>query len=131
MDSGGQATLDISTPFAIANDRDAVIDAQKRILDVALQPLNIRLNWAPNNHFMHADWFPSVDEGTREEKEMTDRLRRGGPGALNIYTVKLSGGSLGYSYFPDEWDKVKTRDGIFINYQTVPGGGLTNYDSGM
>ncbi|KAG6806371.1 hypothetical protein H0H92_011573 [Tricholoma furcatifolium] len=122
--------LSIGPLITISNDRDEVIEEQKAALEDALEFFNIRLNWASTNRIKNPDWFRFVEEKSKAEEEMTRMHRQGGAGALNIYTVRLSRNELGYSYFPDEWEKVGLRDGVFINYETVPGGDLDNYNRG-
>ncbi|RPA78483.1 zincin [Ascobolus immersus RN42] len=66
------------------------------------------------------------------ELAMKKALRKGDYKTLNIYFQNLSGGTLGYCYFPvsnpttnDVW-----YDGCSVLYTSVPGGTATNYNLG-
>ncbi|KAG6811154.1 hypothetical protein H0H92_008740 [Tricholoma furcatifolium] len=110
---------------------DSVIEKQKEVLNSAFKNLNIRLNWFPATHTENAGWFRKVEEGTPEESQMANKLRQGDRASLNIYTVNLSPQDAGYAYFPSEYKTTRVRDGVYINYATVPGGGMKNADMGM
>ncbi|KAG6827852.1 hypothetical protein H0H92_010242 [Tricholoma furcatifolium] len=63
---------------------------------------------------------------------MTGTIRVGGRGTLNIYTAKLrSDMDLGYSYFPYDYRQIQERDGVFIRFDTVPGGDRDYFNMGM
>jgi hypothetical protein len=47
---------------------------------------------------------------------------------LNIWICDLSGGTLGYATFPD--DGVKDEQGVAVDYGSLPGGNVTNYNEG-
>ncbi len=49
---------------------------------------------------------------------------------MNFYTVKFSGGLLGYATFPSNYAREPVRDGIVDDYRTLPGGAYTNYNNG-
>ncbi|GAA0331712.1 zinc metalloprotease [Actinoallomurus spadix] len=75
-----------------------------------------------------AKWFNAPDT---YEKTLKKKLRKGGAGALNIYTAALSDGLLGWATFPWEYKNKPSMDGVVIHYATVPGGSLTHYDLGQ
>jgi len=67
-----------------------------------------------------------VGPDTPEQTAMKRRLRRGGPNALNIYTVSFDNEDsvdlLGYATFPDDYDDNPKDDGVIVRYSTLPGG---------
>jgi len=73
-------------------------------------------------------WFGGMGQSSATEKKAKSSLHRGGMGTLNVYSVKLSGGLLGWSTFP--WDHEGNQDGIIFHYGTIPGGSVTGYEHG-
>ncbi|KAF8646890.1 hypothetical protein AX16_007055 [Volvariella volvacea WC 439] len=73
-------------------------------------------------------WFTSILNTTDLEMKMKKRLRRGGPETLNIYTLQIS--ILGRAAFPADYDSDPFRDGIMLNYGTLPGGFLEPFNLG-
>lgn len=49
---------------------------------------------------------------------------------LNVYTCRPSGGVLGFSWFPTDWDEESPMHGVVVRYSTLPGGGAAPYDEG-
>ena len=47
---------------------------------------------------------------------------------FNVWLCELSGGILGYSTFPE--DGVNDEQGVVIDYRSLPGGSLTDYNTG-
>jgi len=72
-------------------------------------------------------WDLGID--SKEEKQMKSELRKGGCGALNIYSTKTVG-ALGWAYFPDGCANSQRDDGIVILHTSVPGGTGAPYDEG-
>jgi hypothetical protein len=63
---------------------------------------------------------------------MKTALRKGSYGTLNVYFQNLSGGLLGYCYFPESnpSSDTITTDGCSVLSTSVPGGSATNYNLG-
>ncbi|MBT2209195.1 zinc metalloprotease [Actinomadura sp. NEAU-AAG7] len=70
-------------------------------------------------------WHPQRHEG-----EMKRRLRRGGPGTLNIFSAAVGTDMLGFSTFP-QWYRGEPRmDGVVVDYRSLPGGSNRGFDRG-
>ena len=79
-------------------------------------------------------WF-NLSPGTGAEQEMKRTLRQGGRDALNIYSAKLTQFLLGWATFPWWYDEDPSYeatgyDGVVLHYESLPGGGFTNYSLG-
>ncbi|KAK7013185.1 Metalloprotease [Favolaschia claudopus] len=69
-----------------------------------------------------------------QQSAMKSALRKGGARDLNIYSVGFNSGQgkglLGYSTFPWQYSSNRKDDGVVIQYSTVPGGSMSNYNEG-
>ncbi|MBA2893135.1 zinc metalloprotease [Nonomuraea soli] len=74
-----------------------------------------------------ADWF--VDP-LLHERQMKGELRKGGPETLNLYIAQLSELVLGYSTYPHWYRGAPINDGVVIDWRSLPGGSLRNFDRG-
>ncbi|KAK0518126.1 hypothetical protein OC835_007944 [Tilletia horrida] len=78
----------------------------------------------------NSDWFYNMDDGTTQERSMKTSLRQGGANALNIYTVDFQNGLLGFATFPQDYSRATWKDGVVIQYNSLPGGSLAPYNLG-
>jgi hypothetical protein len=58
-------------------------------------------------------------------------LHRGGPETLNLYVAQLGQLVLGYSTYPYWYRGSPQLDGVVIDWRTLPGGPLRNFDRGF
>jgi hypothetical protein len=65
------------------------------------------------------------------ELPLKTHLRRGGPGTLNLYIAQLSELVLGYSTYPYRYAESPVLDGVVIDWRTLPGGALKDFDRGL
>jgi hypothetical protein len=79
-----------------------------------------------NNH----QWF-AASVGSQAERDFKSKLRRGGSDALNFYTLAPSDGVLGWATLPSSYAGGATRDGVAVNYGSLPGGTINRYNEGM
>ncbi|MFI7445527.1 zinc metalloprotease [Nonomuraea indica] len=75
----------------------------------------------------HAGWFT---DPMGHEEEMKAALRKGGPETLNLYLAQLDGQVLGFSTYPYWYRDSPRLDGVVIDWRTLPGGALANYNRG-
>ncbi|KAG8826848.1 hypothetical protein FRC19_007180 [Serendipita sp. 401] len=78
----------------------------------------------------NSNWFYYADQDTAAEASMKRSLRVGGRNVLNVYSVGVGGGFLGYSAFPWRYSNAPYNDGVVMLYSSVPGGTKTNYNQG-
>ncbi|WP_254716010.1 zinc metalloprotease [Actinomadura sp. WMMB 499] len=73
-------------------------------------------------------WFryPEQYEGSYKP-----RLRKGGKGTLNLYSAYIEGDLLGWSTFPWKYRDEPKMDGVTINYGSMPGGHIDQFNRGF
>ncbi|MFI6501000.1 zinc metalloprotease [Nonomuraea typhae] len=76
----------------------------------------------------HADWF---GDPLGHEQAMKSRLRKGGVQTLNLYVGQLSELVLGFSTYPFWYAGSPQLDGVVIDWRSMPGGALRNFDRGF
>lgn len=65
------------------------------------------------------------------EAVLKRRLRRGGPDTLNLYVAQMGRLVLGYATYPHQYAQAPLLDGVMIDWRTLPGGTLPNFNRGM
>ncbi len=74
------------------------------------------------------DWY---DWGFQDDDKVAKKaLHRGTFEDLNVYIASLSGGLLGYAFFPGLPKRKMYRDGLVILNESMPGGSAQPYDKG-
>lgn len=77
----------------------------------------------------NAQWF-AMSPRSLEERKAKQKLRKGGPQTLNLYTAEPQGGILGWATFPQDYEAEPTADGIVVLHSTLPGGSAAPYNQG-
>lgn len=81
------------------------------------------------NEYVNNNWFRNVEPGSSVDRRMKRTTRQGGYGTLNVWSVDPEG-LLGFATFPSARPRDIRTDGIVINYGSVPGGYIENYNLG-
>jgi hypothetical protein len=76
----------------------------------------------------NAAWFA---DPVRHERAMKTALHQGGAGTLNLYIAQLSQVMLGFAGYPYWYADAPELDGVVIDWRSLPGGTMTNYDRGF
>jgi hypothetical protein len=79
-------------------------------------------------HTSNREWFR---DPLGNEAAMKDKLHVGGPETLNLYVAQLSELVLGYATYPYWYQDEPDLDGVVIDWRSVPGGPLRNFDKGF
>ncbi len=129
--------IDQGDGFANGQLTDAMIQAQMRVLQDsyggrtggASSPFGFRL--AGVTRTTNATWFQTLATDFEVEQEAKQRLRRGGPETLNIYTVD-GGPYLGFAYYPSILTSpdFAVLDGVVLDWRSLPGGSFEIYSEG-
>ncbi len=103
------------------------INQQISVLDAAFASSGFNFTLAGTDTTTNSRWY-NLRQGSRAERSMKNTLRKGGDGALNIYSANLSGGLLGWATFPSS--TIGSQDGVVILDESVPGGSAAPYNQG-
>ncbi|REE98201.1 zinc metalloprotease [Thermomonospora umbrina] len=68
---------------------------------------------------------------TRHEADFKKRLRKGGPGTLNLYSADLGDQVLGWATFPWLYKSTPAMDGVVVHTKSLPGGTIPGFDRGF
>ncbi len=120
---------------------DAMINEQIAVLNRAYSgetggvETPFRFSLLGINRVRNPDWHV-FSPGSTTEVEVKPQLKTGGANVLNVYLVDIAtpdgsdGQILGYSTLPVFYRLLEPYDGVVMNYRTLPGGSLNNYNTG-
>ncbi|RKH10906.1 zinc metalloprotease [Corallococcus sp. CA047B] len=117
------------TGIANGDVPDSQITAQMNVLNAAYANTPFKFTLAGTDRTTNTSWF-ALSQGSTNEKNMKNALRKGTAGTLNIYTANLSGGLLGWATFPSSYTSQPKMDGVVLLYSSVPGGTASPYNLG-
>jgi len=113
---------------------DSQITKQIAVLNRDYKSSGVRYRLVNTTRYISKNWFLNVAYEGQLQTDMKNKLRKGGPESLNVYTVGFqnaaSDGLLGYSTFPTDYNGLPKDDGVVIQYATVPGGTLSPFNQG-
>ena len=130
-----RSTVEVAVAFhAITYGTQGQVDKKKAqeqvdVLNRAYAPLNIEFVLVSFEQTENGKWF-RAEYGDKNEKSMKEALHQGDATTLNVYTSGPNDGSLGWATFPWEYSKKRKLDGIVIHFESLPGGGMKEYDMG-
>ena len=105
------------------------INAQMTVLNNAFASSGFTFGTPTVTRTANRSWY-NLRSGTKAERDMKAKLRRGGEETLNIYSANLGGGLLGWATFPSSYLSNPKYDGVVILNTSVPGGTAANYNEG-
>lgn len=112
--------------LCVLRSRDKQIKDQIDVLNGDYSGTGLQFQLVNVTRVVNANWFKNVGPGTPEQTEMKAALRRGGPDALNIFTVSLNNSAaddiIGYTTFPANYSANPEDDGVVVYFATLPGG---------
>ncbi len=114
--------------YAEGNLTDTQINSQIAHLNTTFSSTGWNFVLAGIDRTTNATWYTDC-EGI-SESAMKGALRQGTADDFNIYSCNPGGGLLGRATFPSSYSSNPTRDGVLIDYRTLPGGTYTNYNEG-
>ncbi|RVX47906.1 pregnancy-associated plasma protein-A [Nonomuraea polychroma] len=76
----------------------------------------------------NATWFT---DPVGHEQPMKNALHKGGAETLNLYIAQLSELMLGFASYPYWYAGAPLLDGVVIDWRSLPGGAMTNYNRGF
>jgi len=128
----------IDTYFHVINDGDGIangnisvtmINDQMDVLNAAFASARFQFLLKSTDYTKNSAWY-TMGSGSAEETAAKTALRKGGKGALNIYSANLDGGLLGWATFPSGYSSSPWKDGIVVLFSSLPGGDATPYNLG-
>lgn len=111
------------------------IARQISVLNAAYKTAGISFKLARTETTTNSDWFNTTgptgngaNGDAADARAMKTKLHVGSKSTLNIYSVRFSDYTLGYSTFP--FSGTLALDGDVFDYRTLPGGSMTGYNLG-
>jgi hypothetical protein len=111
------------------NVPDSQITDQINVLNAAFASTGWQFNLVSTDRTTNSGWY-MMQPGTTAEVQAKSALRKGGKGALNIYTANPNGGLLGWATFPWEYASRPSMDGVVLLFSSLPGGTAGPYNLG-
>ena len=111
------------------NIPDSQIAAQIAVLNAAYAGLGYDFSLVSTDRTANTSWY-TMTNGSVEEAQAKTALRKGTADDLNIYTANPGGGIMGWATFPADYARAPVRDGVVLNFASLPGGAAAPYNEG-
>lgn len=111
------------------NVPDTAIAAQIDVLNAAYAGSGFSFRLVATDRTTNSQWF-GLRQGSKAERDMKAKLRKGTKAALNLYSANPGGGLLGWATFPSNVGKALSQDGVVLLHTSLPGGTATGYNEG-
>jgi hypothetical protein len=118
------------TSVANGNVTDTMIANQIAVMNAAYVSTGWSFNLVSVDRWTNTCWFNMSSSATTMEREMKEFLRRGDSDDLNIYTLNITDGNLGWATFPSSYASQPLMDGVVLLHSTLPGGSAAPYNLG-
>ena len=99
------------------------IHRQVTVLNNDYSSIGFHFNLISIHRYKNTSWHHD-----RQSAQYRAKTRKGGANALNIWLVDFQ--YLGIATFPWDYAKKRQIDGIRVNYDSLPGGSIANYNRG-
>ena len=107
----------------------AAIRAQIKVLNQSFKKHGFKFKLKGVTRTNNAAWFKGCSKANTE-RQITRELAVDPKRNLNIYLCGPNDGTLGWAYLPGGATTGTSRDGVFLLYSSLPGGGAVPYDEG-
>lgn len=108
---------------------DAWVTSQMTVLNSAFASTGWQFQLVSIDRTTNASWY-TMTPGSTAETQATNNLRRGTADDLNIYTVGNANGLVEWATFPSGYASKPKQDGVFVNFNALPGGSSASYNLG-
>jgi hypothetical protein len=129
--SGGtiRVAFHVITSNGRGNVSDAQIEAQIEELNRGFKGTGYKFELASVDRTDNGSWF-KMSPGAGSESRAKQALAVDPAHHLNIYTCSPAQQLLGWAYFPSSVPEDSFWHGIVVHYESLPGGGFTNFNLG-
>jgi hypothetical protein len=115
---------------AAGNIPDQWIFDQMDVINASFLSMGYQFILASIDRTINPDWYFGLDLGTPEETAMKQALAIDPARFMNVYTVRPTGGILGWAYFPNSFPESNPLHGVVLLDQSLPGGNAAPYNLG-
>ena len=110
------------------NVTDQQINDQMDVLNDAYVSTNFQFVLHSIERINNTAW--SQQNSDTDESAMKQALAINPATTLNVYTGDISGGLLGWAYFPEDFPEDSFMHGVVLLYSSLPGGSASPYNEG-
>ncbi|KAJ3546453.1 hypothetical protein NMY22_g2046 [Coprinellus aureogranulatus] len=111
---------------------DSFITAQMAVLNGQFEGTGITWNQVGTQRIMSRYWHEAITTNTTVDiMQLASTFRVGGPETMNVYTLGFyREPASGFSSLPVQYSRNPARDGVFLQYDLLPGGSRSDRQGG-